>query len=520
MKRFSPDNQKEQFPIIFVLFATLLGAMVRIAVPLQVSFPLNDGGLFYVMIRDIQQNGYILPAFTHYNFASIPFAYPPLAFYLTGLLADLTNIDLLDLLRILPATISTLTIPAFYLLAKYIAPNRLTAAIATVCFAFMPSDFEWLIMGGGITRSFGFLFALLTMSTAIQLFKTGHTRFIIWTIVWGALLVVTHPEASLQTVLAVLIFYLFLNRTLKGLIHSAIVAVGILALTSPWWWTVISLHGLSPLIAAPGAAKVDELNFLVRLFLIFRFQFTGEQFVHILAVMGLIGLTVSLAKKEFFLPAWMILPFLIEPRGAPIYMVIPLALLAGSALTETILPLLQKISHRNETHLLNNKTVRFFLGFIIVYSAMSSYALASLNQQESTLVKKDLEAFYWVEANTPPVSQFLILTGQHHLRNPVSEWFPVLANRRSQATVFGYEWVPDGRFRERIDEYKVLQTCLYENTSCLENWSGEVNADFSHVYIRNQTDPERFPLSLYLQDNPEYGLVFQNEQTMIFQKLK
>lgn len=524
MKRIPQENQEEQFPIVFVLFASLLGLVVRIAAPLQASFPLNDGGLFYVMIQNIQQNGYALPAFTNYNYANIPFAYPPLAFYLTGLLADITHADLLDLLRILPAIISTLIIPVFYLLAKHIAPTRLAAAIATVCFAFMPNVFEWQIMGGGITRSFGLLLALLTMNVAIQLFKTGQIRFIPWTIAWGALLVVTHPEAALQTALAVLIFYLFLNRTLKGLLQSAIVAAGILALTSPWWGTVISQHGLGPLLAAPGAAKVEELNLFVRLFLIFRFQFTGEQFVQVLAVMGLIGLTISLAKKEFFLPVWLTLPLLIEPRSAPVYMIIPLALLAGNALTTTILPSLQKIkfskNDRDDTHVLNNNTVKFFLGFLIVYSVMSSYSLSSIIQQDFTLAEKDLEAFRWVEANTPPDSQFLVLTGQHHLRDATSEWFPVIAERRSQATVYGYEWVPDGRFRQRIEEFQSLQACLYKNASCLDDWSEKVTAGFSYVYIRNRINPDHFPLSIYLQGNPEYGLVFQNEQTMIFQKLR
>jgi hypothetical protein len=301
------------------------------------------------------------------------------------------------------------------------------------------------------------------------------------------------------------------------------VAVGILALTSPWWWTVISQHGLGPLLAAPGAAKVDALNPLVRLFLLFRFEFTGEQFVQVLAAMGLIGMTISLAKKEFFLPTWLTLPLLVEPRSAPVYIIIPLAILAGWALTEYIFPLLQKLKQPSlaaSANILNNKTVRLFLGFLIIYSVMSSYAASSTIQQGFTLTESDLEAFQWVEASTSSDSQYLVLTGQHHLRDAVSEWFPVLAERRSQATVFGYEWVPDGRFRQRIEEYQSLQACLYKNASCLDDWSHQVSADFSYVYLWNQSDPERFPLSIYLQENPGYELVFQNEQTLIFQKLR
>ena len=172
------------------------------------------------------------------------------------------------------------------------------------------------------------------------------------------------------------------------------------------------------------------------------------------------------------------------------------------------------------THVMNDKKVRFLLGFMIIYSVMSSYAAASIIQQEFTLTKTDLESFQWVKDNTPPNSQFLVLTGQHHLRDAVSEWFPVLAERRSQATVFGYEWVPDGRFRRRIEEYQSLQACLYENVTCMDNWSNQINADYSYVYVWNRSNPERFPVSIYLQESSEYVMVFRNEQAMIFQKLK
>jgi len=246
--------------------------------------------------------------------------------------------------------------------------------------------------------------------------------------------------------------------------------------------------------------------------------------VQIIAVMSLIGFTISLGKKEFLLPTWVALPLLIEPRSAPVYITIPLAMLAGWALTEYILPTLQKrkinSSVPERVHVLNSTTTRVFLGFLIIYSVMSSYSITSTIQRDLTINNADTQAFQWVTSNTSVDSKFLVLTGQHHLRDAISEWFPVLAQRRSQATVFGYEWVPDGRFRQRIDEYKNLQACLYENTLCLDNWSQQVGADYTYIYLWNRSDPERFPISIYLQENMEYKLVFQNEQTIIYHKLR
>ena len=120
-----------------VFFMTLIGLAIRLAAPLQAAFPLNDGGLFYAMIVDLQEARYALPMYATYNSAAIPFAYPPLAFYLTGLLADLLHISTLDIVRILPAIVSGLTIPAFYLLAREITDFKMPKYRS--CLGFSPS---------------------------------------------------------------------------------------------------------------------------------------------------------------------------------------------------------------------------------------------------------------------------------------------------------------------------------------------------------------------------------------------
>ena len=144
-KRTSSTNQNAIL-LGFLLIVMLVGFTIRLAAPLQSSFPLNDGGLFYVMIVELQEAHYVLPGYVTYNTIEIPFAYPPLAFYVTGLLVDLLPISLLDLLRLLPAIVSGLTIPAFYNLAKEITSSKVQIVLAVFAFAVLPRDFAWLIM--------------------------------------------------------------------------------------------------------------------------------------------------------------------------------------------------------------------------------------------------------------------------------------------------------------------------------------------------------------------------------------
>ncbi|MBC7251439.1 MAG: hypothetical protein H5T62_14295 [Anaerolineae bacterium] len=139
--------------LFLLAWAILFGALVRFAPALDSPFPINDGGLFYAMMGDLIAADYNFPLYTTYNAAHIPFAYPPLPFYLTALLSQWLGIPLLSLIRWLPPLVTTLTIPAFYLLARAILKSRLQASLASVAFAMLPRAFDLFIVGGGLTRT-------------------------------------------------------------------------------------------------------------------------------------------------------------------------------------------------------------------------------------------------------------------------------------------------------------------------------------------------------------------------------
>ena len=97
-------NANEQ-GILILCIAIIFGAWFRIMPAWMAGFPINDGGMFYTMILDLQANHYAAPLFTTYNQASIPFAYPPLGFYVGAGLSDLLNVSPLAIIRWLPGII-------------------------------------------------------------------------------------------------------------------------------------------------------------------------------------------------------------------------------------------------------------------------------------------------------------------------------------------------------------------------------------------------------------------------------
>ena len=104
----------------FLILTAFFGLYVRLFPLFKTNFPLVDGGMFYTMIKDLQSAHFVLPIFTTYNQAEIPFAYPPLAFYIAGFLNTFTDISLIDIIKWQPVFISILTIPIFYYFVKQV----------------------------------------------------------------------------------------------------------------------------------------------------------------------------------------------------------------------------------------------------------------------------------------------------------------------------------------------------------------------------------------------------------------
>src|SRR5512146_601966 len=150
MKSLRAPTQ-EQAGVLIAMTAVLFGGWVRLLIPSMAGFPVNDGGLFYVMLRAVQANGLRIPEYVKYNGLNIPFAYPPLGFYAGALAGKLLGWDEISVLRWLPAIVLIGTLPAFYWLAKEVLGTSWKAGTATLLFAFTPRAITWQIMGGGLT---------------------------------------------------------------------------------------------------------------------------------------------------------------------------------------------------------------------------------------------------------------------------------------------------------------------------------------------------------------------------------
>jgi dolichyl-phosphate-mannose-protein mannosyltransferase len=511
----------ERRNLLFIAAATLMGLLVRLALPLSSAFPLNDGGLFYTMIHDLQHNGYVLPAFTTYNHASIPFAYPPLGLYAAGFISDVFHVDLLVVLRLAPALVSAAAIPGFYFLARDLLKSHTTAALATMLFGLTPRIFEWQIMGGGITRSFGFLFSVLSLYSLLGVYRTRSIGSLLRTSVLGALVILSHPEAIPQTALAGIILYLFADGSRRGLLHSSAAALGALLLASPWWISVISTHGLSPFLAALSAAGQDSPSPLMRFFLVLRFEFTDEPYLPFVAILAVIGIFVKIEERKPLYLVWMLTHYLLEPRGGSLYMTLPLAMLAGEGLERTLKSIArrpQPLPDNGEAGWWKSRAARGFGALLLLYLILGAYVAGYGIYSQYTLTPSQIQAMTWARTNTRTDSRFIVISNHNALADPVSEWLPALAERASLATVFGREWVNDKRFGEQIQEYNSLQACSDQDAHCLAAWAGQYETTFQYILIA-QGRQETGPLARALLQSQDYRLTYQNGEVLILEQI-
>jgi hypothetical protein len=123
----------------------------------------------------------------------------------------------------------------------------------------------------------------------------------------------------------------------------------------------------------------------------------------------------------------------------------------------------------------------------------------------------------WVEQETSPDARFLIVSGTPWEIDRNSEWLPVLANRKSVATVQGYEWRPVGEFARKKREYVKLQGCAGWTSQCLQDWSRSTGVGFTHVYIPKSPDRPCCDLLRYSLDrDPAYRLIYDGPGAALF----
>jgi len=509
------------FEIIFGLLVLVVGVSVRINFVSGSSYPMNDGGFFFTMTEELIENGFRLPKFTSYNFSDIPFAYPPLAFYIVGIINKLSGISLLSLFRYFPLVISCLTIPAYYLLTGHFFKDKIYRLLTVYLFVTLPRSFEWFVMGGGITRSVGFLFAILAIYfiwNSLEEDKFGPN--LTWGAVFSGLTILSHPVTSLFLVFSVIVIYLY---NYPFIIKNGILLVFmIIGITSPWWITILGFHGISPYI---GASNTGHLNwFEIKNLITLNFGYENQYFLSVVSLLAILGMFSKRKKMSLLLTIIWILGYFAIPRG-------------GIDLLTAFLPALAVLGFEVVTNPWNkeertegggnfplqigSKRTRTLLFFFILYLFLGAYTYKYVNNKfELRLDRNNVMAMEWLKENTKETDSVLLVPtfneNRYWWNDYISEWFPALSARKNVTTVQGYEWIP-AKFDERILMYTSLRSCGLDY-HCIQEWQLEFHIEVDYIYLDNLNN--QGSLAENLLDTNVYSIDYENENVMIISEIE
>jgi len=514
------NRTRLDWPALILFTALLFGAVVRFWPAITNGFPLNDGGMFYTMILDLKANHYILPQFTTYNFADIPFAYPPLGLYFAASLSDLLSVPVLQILLWLPALVNTISIFIFYKLAEQVLGSRISAAMAALIYALSSRAFVWQVMGGGVTRAVGMLFLLLMLWQAVQLFREYTTKKLVLTILFGAGAILSHPQTALHAALGGALIFAFYGRNKRGILSALMVGLGVILLTAPWWLTIISRHGFAPLLSA-GQTSRRTLDFYI---IVLKLHGPGNFLALPALILFYIGLWDSFKRRDFFFIVWILLAYLIDTRGGD-----GVALLAESMLGGVgLLKLSAWVSrvHEQDGEIIVMMPRSQLLIFGILFYFILAASISDFQLVNTSLKPEDIKTIEWVNSNVEGDKNFLLATGREFsMSDPAQEWFPTLTEQHSVTTLQGLEWTLAENFFPWYEQLTYFQHCA--DVSCVSEWSVRNGVDYDYLIVTIPPGDDKSDLAVSLQSlavsarsSALYLLVYESESEMVFELKK
>jgi hypothetical protein len=441
---------------LFVGSVLVLGCVVRFLhfVFMGVNLPHKGGGLFVEFAQQIALNGFALPRYIpFYSIEGIPFAYPPLPFYVEAVLIHVFSLPKFLVANLLPPCIAILTLLAFYWLIRELELEFWARIVALLAHATMVSAYAQQIVAGGLSEAFGSLALVCLAIFLVRVYQRGtFVNYGLVGLAW-AFCVVASPGSAYASVPVFGIFVVvqFAKSDWRPGLRTVayIVAAGLIAVvaSSPYWLTVIGHHGLRVFVISFGEQhKVPDLETWEELL---AFQITGAKFLW--NFMLFCGIAWAVLRRRWVLLAWFCILYSI-PREGDWMVSAPAAILAGLGATEVFAPPLFEIAKRYK-----RRTEMIILVGVLILSLLLSFYLETNERiHRHAISPKATSAMMWVEANTPPDGKFIVLVDD----DPVLEWSPQIMQRTVINVHYGAEFtVEAGKWKEikRLD--KKLDNC-------------------------------------------------------------
>ena len=462
--KMPPGRANAIGPTFAWICLVLLAAVVRFDYVLPSHLPVGDGGLFATMTDAVRSAGY--PATFGWAGLTIPFVYPPLPFLVSGGLGALLSVPTVSLLQYLPPLVSLAGVPVIYILARRLTGNATASFAAMALYAVMPAAFDWLVAGGGLTRSIGMLAALISLTAAVR--ASTLTRGIVAGVFAGVTML-SHPQVGIFVAVSVLLIWTFTSRPSRTAVVAALAAGMVVVL--PWMALLAARGQIGDLLA--GGQRWDLVKALVSL-LGLHFSGSGGYFDVFLGL-GLVGLLVALLQRRWLLPAWVVLGTL--ATGGYFMVAVPWALAGGEAVDALV-----ALARRQQRPLRLGWLAAIGAALLLMGVASTGWSYLDAASNRHAVTGPQEASMTWARDHLPPTAGVLVVSTTQWTFDLYGEWFSAIAERASLATPQGSEWLGQRVFDTRVALHQALETCAARTSDCLVDQK-EVQASNRYIVI-------------------------------------
>ncbi len=428
----------------------LIGSVIRLLSLRYVDFrlPFRMGGLYVEFAQQIAAHNYLLPArIPYYTERGIPFAYPPLPFYIQAILLQIFPSAEFTIANLLPPLTAIVALFSFTLLIRALKLQPLIGGFALLAFATLPSAYYEQLESAGLAEAFGSLAAIFLCTTLANVyFRDTATNHIFTGLALG-LCVLASPASAYAAVLLFVTFsgiHVYRSKGHRIAAFGRLTGTGVIGLlvASPYLFSLVQNHGTGvvwDVLQAESSSPASNLPFPRWLTPIFNFNASGAPYPFIWNFLVFSGMIWAVFKRQWWLPLWYFLMFAV-PREGWWMASIPASFAVGIGMVEFWIPFtssaLKNISGLERGILYAVLAVLFFAYALINVRAIIFEDVIEGYNREYWV--NTVEAAQWIKMSTPEDSRFIVM-----LDKEAEEWAPHLMQRTVLNVAQGAEWEPD-----------------------------------------------------------------------------
>ncbi|HNT54482.1 MAG TPA: hypothetical protein PKG95_07205 [Anaerolineaceae bacterium] len=512
----------------FLIFPLVLALPLLFTVAFRYDHPTGYAGLYTLMSDELVAAGFRLPdSVPYYGPGGMPFAYPPVGFYLMGLVTTMLPISDFTYLRFAPPLFSLLALLPLALLTFQLTRSRSAAVIAALVVATSQRIFYIHGTSGGVVRALAFLFALWGVYFYLQSFQRHQRLPALLAGLFMALTALTHLGYAEFVFLFVAAHTLTHLRQKQTLATGLITGLAVLVLVAPWTVVMVGRHGWQ---IFSGAFQSHGNNYFLNFFhdparLLPWFESSLHAIYKLQFVWGLIllGLIYALFNRLGVLPVWFGLMLVLMSEGDR-YLItcgaVAIGLLASAlahALTgtptrtpaELLSPLerspAEQLSPLERSPAWSWRPVLFLLVVTGLFYQLGWRTIPAGNPSLIKTETMDLAAY--VRSRTDQVAVFLVVAAAEE-----AEWFPYLLQRIPAAASWGGEWL--GSYARQLELVSRLAECKKtDSPACLYDVLGEL-PNPPDVIITPADTPT---INQNLAADPAWSKSYQNERYILWE---